>query len=92
MRVLVEPLEEILASAVIYVLPYHIETSPLICYANQCTGFCMIETSIMKKLKGLTKIFGKASNLYFACDLCTAASTAVSSGESYFPIINTCLE
>ena len=24
--------------------PYHIETSPLICSANQCTGFCMIVT------------------------------------------------
>ena len=30
--------------------PYHIETSPLICCANQWTGFCMIGTSVMKEL------------------------------------------
>ena len=30
--------------------PYHIETSPLICSANQCTGFYMAETSVMKEL------------------------------------------
>ena len=30
---------------------YHIETSPLICRANQWTGFCMITASIMKELK-----------------------------------------
>ena len=29
--------------------PYHIETSPLICSANQCTGFYMIGTTIMKE-------------------------------------------
>ena len=29
---------------------YHIETSPLICYANQLTGFCKVGTSVMKKL------------------------------------------
>ena len=29
---------------------YHIETSPLICRANQWTGFYMITTSVMKKL------------------------------------------
>ena len=28
--------------------PYHIETSPLICRANQWTGFYMIETSVVK--------------------------------------------
>ena len=28
--------------------PYHIETSPLICKANQKTGFYMIKTSAMK--------------------------------------------
>ena len=27
------------------------ETSPLICRANQCTGFCMIGTTVMKELK-----------------------------------------
>ena len=30
--------------------PYHIETSPLICRANQWTGFYMIRTSVMKEL------------------------------------------
>ena len=29
----------------------HIETSTLICSANQCTGFCMMETSAMMELK-----------------------------------------
>ena len=29
-----------------------IEASPLICSANQWIGSCMIETSIMKELKG----------------------------------------
>ena len=29
---------------------YHIETSPLICSANQWTGFCMITASVMKGL------------------------------------------
>ena len=29
---------------------YHIETSPLICRANQSTGFYMIGTSVMKEL------------------------------------------
>ena len=28
--------------------PCHIETSPLICRANQWTGFYMIETSVVK--------------------------------------------
>ena len=31
--------------------PYHIETSPLICTANQWTDFYMILTSVMKALK-----------------------------------------
>ena len=30
--------------------PYHIEISPLICRANQWTGFYMIGTSVMKEL------------------------------------------
>ena len=34
--------------------PYHIETSPLICSANQWTGFYMIGTSVMKELNWLT--------------------------------------
>ena len=35
---------------------YHIENSPLICRANQWTGFYMIGTSAMKEL---SKFFGK---------------------------------
>ena len=31
--------------------PYHIETSPLICSANQWSGFYMIGTSVMKELR-----------------------------------------
>ena len=31
--------------------PYHIETNPLMCYANQWTHFYMIENSVMKELK-----------------------------------------
>ena len=30
---------------------YHIETSPLICSANQWTGFYITDTSVMKDLK-----------------------------------------
>ena len=30
--------------------PDHIETGPLICNENQCTGFFMIEASFMKEL------------------------------------------
>ena len=33
---------------------YHIETSPLICRANEWTGFYMIGTSVMKELITLT--------------------------------------
>ena len=35
---------------------YHIETSPLICRANQWTGFYMITVSAMKELKTLPRI------------------------------------
>ena len=31
--------------------PYHIETSPLICSENQCTGFYMLGISVMKELR-----------------------------------------
>ena len=31
--------------------PYHMETSPLICSANQWTGFYIVGTSVMKELK-----------------------------------------
>ena len=34
--------------------PYHIETSLLICRANQLTGFCMIGTFAMKELTALS--------------------------------------
>ena len=33
------------------------ETSPLICSANQWTGFYMIGTSVMKELKLKTEIY-----------------------------------
>ena len=32
---------------------YHIETSPLICFANQWAGFCLITASVMKELRHL---------------------------------------
>ena len=44
--------------------PYHIETSPLICRANQWTGFYMIGTSVMKELKVL--VYGLISSPFFA--------------------------
>ena len=34
--------------------PYHIETSPLICTANQWTGLYMVGTSVMKELNVFT--------------------------------------
>ena len=37
--------------------PYHIETSSSICKANQWTGFYMIGTSVMKKLKVVSATF-----------------------------------
>ena len=42
---------------------YHIETSPLICRANQWTGFHMITASVMKELKHLFKKV--ANNTFF---------------------------
>ena len=35
---------------------YHIETSPLICRANQWTGFYMITASVMKELHKVTSL------------------------------------
>ena len=40
---------------------YHIETNPLICFTNQCTGFYIIETSLVKELIR-KKIFQKANS------------------------------
>ena len=37
--------------------PYRIETSPLICPANQWTGFYMILASVMKELTHLRLMF-----------------------------------
>ena len=37
--------------------PYYIEISSLICKANQWTGFYMIRTSVMKKLKVVSATF-----------------------------------
>ena len=42
---------------------YHIETSPLICFTNQWTGFYMIRTSIIKEFNVLTFYL---ANLYHA--------------------------
>ena len=36
---------------------YHIETSPLICRANQWTGFYMITVSVMKELTHFSHFF-----------------------------------
>ena len=36
---------------------YHIETRPLICKANQWTGFYVTETSVMKVLKSFKSLF-----------------------------------
>ena len=41
--------------------PYHIETSPLICWANQRTGVYMIGTSVMKKLNHFLQIISLTS-------------------------------
>ena len=41
---------------------YHIETSPLICRANQWTGFYMIGAATMKELKAINR---KASKAYY---------------------------
>ena len=38
---------------------YHIETSPLICSANQWTGFYMITVSIIKELKVFNEIISE---------------------------------
>ena len=64
---------------------YHLETSPLICTANQWTGFYMIGTSIMKDLKlniGLKWVNGynvagnymfkvNSSNTRIRCEKCS---------------------
>ena len=43
--------------------PYHIDTSPLICRANQQTSFCIMGTSIMKEF---TKDENNTNQLYFS--------------------------
>ena len=37
--------------------PYHIESSPLICSANQWIGFYMMGASVLKELRTLSKIY-----------------------------------
>ena len=37
--------------------PSHLETSPLICSENQCSGFYMVGTSLMKELNKNRQIF-----------------------------------
>ena len=53
---------------------YHIETSPLICGANQWTGFYLITASVLKGLRGgivlsYTHIYGKKfiEIVFFRC-------------------------
>ena len=36
--------------------PYHIETSPLVCFPNQWTGLYMVGTSVIKELKTKTLV------------------------------------
>ena len=46
--------------------PYHINTSPLICRANQWTGFYMIGTSVMKGLIMVNQAHANNSMFIFA--------------------------
>ena len=45
---------------------YHIETSPLICSANQWTGFYMITASVLKGLFLLKRVFPLNENCIFS--------------------------
>ena len=36
--------------------PYHIETSPLICFRNQWAGLCVVGTSVMKELRRIPEL------------------------------------
>ena len=47
--------------------PYHIETSPLICRANQWTGFCKIGISIIPELRVTLVIFNTNLTLPTPC-------------------------
>ena len=47
--------------------PYHIETSPLICRANQWTGFYMIGTFVMNELKWSCESFHQ--NIFVICHI-----------------------
>ena len=57
--------------------PYHIETSPLICSANQWTGFYMIGPSVMKELKAAQYFPTKSAIIDFdrAFDMPIVAAT-----------------
>ena len=63
-----------------YGSPYHIETSPLICSANQWTGFYMIRTSAMKELNNWKVAFPRFTSREFSpqvqssaiCVICNA--------------------
>ena len=60
--------------------PYHIETSPLICSANQWNGFYMIMASVMNKLKQIRLRYHLQSLLrIFNC--CTDAETTDKNGN-----------
>ena len=45
---------------------YYIETSPLTCSANQCTGFYMITASVMKVLTELLHLITFFILMFFA--------------------------
>ena len=53
--------------------PYHIETSPLICNANQSTGFCMIRSSVMKELKSCLQIIATQAQFLITNSFVTEA-------------------
>ena len=63
-----------------YGSPYHIETSPLICSANQWTGFYMVRTSVMKELNNWKVAFPRFTSREFSpqvqssaiCVICNA--------------------
>ena len=64
--------------------PYHIETSPVICSANQWTGFYMIGTSVMKELKA-DWIIDKANCKIFQLNF--ASSFIIAMGYIFWPKI-----
>ena len=54
---------------------YHIETSPLICSANQWTGFYMITASVMKELR--KSQISTLRSIHLPCFCCYMLKNAV---------------